>query len=58
MEDEEGEEEGRKKKMGEEVKFRERIKKGGEEEAMLSSVINSHIFYCDVLSARLLAITH
>lgn len=53
MEDEKGEEEGRKKKMGEEVKCRERIKQVGEVEAMLLSVINRHIFYCDVLSARL-----
>lgn len=50
MEDEEEEEEGRKKKMGEKVKSKERIKRGGKEKAMQSSDINSHIFYCQFFS--------
>lgn len=58
MEDEEEEEEGRKKKMGEKVKSRERIKRVGKEKAKQSPDINNHIFYCHFFSyfAKLLAI--
>ncbi|KAL1282035.1 hypothetical protein QQF64_000838 [Cirrhinus molitorella] len=50
MEDEEGEEDGRKKKMGEEVKSRERIKKGAGKKKpcfhLISTAAFSLVVFC------------